>query len=105
MVDKEDVLKFIATIPGWPEERTRLIKATPDGAIVDFKLLWRDPEPQWVSRTGRVIQIGDAAHTFLPSSGNGATQGIEDAVSLAACLHIAGKWNISMAVKIHNLLR
>jgi 2-polyprenyl-6-methoxyphenol hydroxylase-like FAD-dependent oxidoreductase len=99
------VLKFTATIPDWPKERNMLIEATPDGAIVDFKLVWRDPEPQWVSPGGRLVQIGDAAHTFLPSSANGATQGIEDAVSLAACLHVAGKGNIPMAVKVHNLLR
>lgn len=51
------------------------------------------------------MQIGDAAHSFLPSSGNGATQGMEDAVSLAACLQIAGKENVPWATRVHNKLR
>jgi 2-polyprenyl-6-methoxyphenol hydroxylase-like FAD-dependent oxidoreductase len=67
--------------------------------------MWRDPQPTWTSPGGQVIQLGDAAHTFLPSSGNGGTQAIEDAVSLAACLDVAGKDNITQATRVHNLLR
>lgn len=67
--------------------------------------MWREPQPCWASSTGRIIQIGDAAHTFLPSSGNGATQGMEDAISLAACLQIAGKDNVPWATRVHNKLR
>ena len=51
------------------------------------------------------MQLGDAAHTFLPSSGNGGTQAIEDAISLATCVAIAGKNNIPNATRVHNLLR
>lgn len=53
-----------------------------------------------------MIQLGDAAHCFLPSSGNGGTQAMEDAVSLAACLAIGGsKDRIPDATRVHNLLR
>ena len=78
----------------------RLIACTPEKTIVNFELLWRDPQPSWTSPNSRVIQIGDAAHSFLPASGNGATQAIEDAVSIAACLHL-GKDNIPEAVQAH----
>lgn len=67
--------------------------------------MWRDPQPKWASPGGRVVQIGDAAHTFIPSSGNGGTQAIEDAVSLAACIGLAGKDNLANAARVHNLLR
>ena len=67
--------------------------------------MWRNPQLNWTSPAGRVIQLGDAAHTFLRTTGNGGTQAIEDAVSLAACLDIAGKDNIPSAVRVHNLLR
>jgi FAD-dependent urate hydroxylase len=40
--------------------------------------------PRWHS--GPVIVIGDAAHTALPSMGQGASIAIEDAVVLAKCL-------------------
>lgn len=104
-MDPQYILDLTAGIPGWPEDRNKLIRATPADKITDFKLVWRDPQPDWVSSGGRVVQIGDAAHTFLPSSGSGATQGIEDAVSLATCLQIGGKHNIPSAARVHNLLR
>lgn len=78
---------------------------TPKDKLLNFELVWRDPQPIWTSKSGRIIQIGDAAHTFLPSSGNGANQAMEDAISLAKCLAIAGKDNIGEATKVHNKLR
>ena len=117
----DEVLAFTATIPGWPEYADRVIKATPPNTLVDWKLMWRDPQPQWTSPAGRVLQLGDAAHTFLPSSGSGGTQTIEDAFSLAACITAAlaatqphgGKQQqqnpptdaIPDATRVHNLLR
>ncbi|MCJ1405849.1 hypothetical protein MMC11_009079 [Xylographa trunciseda] len=101
----EDVLKYTATVPGWPEIMNRTIRTTPKDGIIDWKLMWRDPQPQWASPRGRVLQLGDAAHTFIPSSGNGATQAIEDAVSLATCLRLGGEDNVPDAVKVHVKLR
>lgn len=122
----EDALRITSTVPGWPEVADRVIESTPPGILVDYKLMWRDPQPRWTSPGGRVVQLGDAAHTFLyvhgmlepyvrnlraytffhrPSSGNGATQAIEDSVSLATCLGLAGKSNIPDATRVHNLLR
>ena len=57
-----------------------------------------------------------SAHTFLPSSGNGATQAMEDATSLAACLALAArdtrsqgsksaKANVPLAVRAHCAIR
>ncbi|KAF7198547.1 FAD-dependent monooxygenase mdpD [Pseudocercospora fuligena] len=105
-VRPEEALAFTSTIEGWPEVGNRVIKATPPDLLVDWKLMWREPQPISVSPGGRVVQIGDAAHTFLPSSGNGGTQAIEDAISLAACLTAAGsKENIPDAARVHQLLR
>jgi hypothetical protein len=98
-------LRITATVPGWPEVADRVIKTTPPGILVNWKLMWRDPRSVWTSPLGRVIQLGDAAHTFLPSSGNGGTQAIEDAISLASCLDVAGKEHIAWATRVHNLLR
>ena len=104
-VEIDDVLRFTAQIPNFPEIMIRAIKTTPKGGIIDWKLVWRDPQSSWSSPEGRVIQLGDSAHTFLPSSGNGGTQAVEDAFSLATCLQIGGKNNIPWAVKVHNKLR
>lgn len=106
-IDVDHVLKFTATVPGWPEVADRVIKATPSGELIDWKLMWRDPQPRWTSPAGYVVQLGDAAHTFLPSSGNGATQAIEDGISLAACIDhaVSSKNTVPNATRIHNLLR
>ncbi|KIV96099.1 hypothetical protein PV10_00003 [Exophiala mesophila] len=101
-----DAIQFLATTLGsCPEILRKVFNTTPEDHLVDWKLLWRDPESVWTSPKGRVIQLGDAAHTFVPSSGNGATQAIEDAMSLASCLEIGGKSNVPMALRVHNLLR
>lgn len=95
-------------VPGpnkWAPIFKRLVKCTPPKTIINFELLWRNPQPSWLSPSARVVQIGDSAHSFLPASGNGATQAIEDSVTLASCLQIAGKENISEAVRAHVRIR
>ncbi|EED22801.1 monoxygenase, putative [Talaromyces stipitatus ATCC 10500] len=92
-------------LEGWPDYANRVILMTPKDKLIDFELVWRDPQRVWTSNSGRIVQIGDAAHTFLPTSGNGANQGMEDAISLAKCLRIAGKDNIAEATRVHTKLR
>jgi FAD-dependent urate hydroxylase len=43
--------------------------------------------PVW--RTGRTVLVGDAAHAVSPSSGQGASMAVEDAVTLGRCLERA----------------
>jgi 2-polyprenyl-6-methoxyphenol hydroxylase-like FAD-dependent oxidoreductase len=83
----------------------KVIRTTPEDGITDWKLMWRDLQPQWTFPEGRVVQLGDSAHTFVPSSGNGATQAIEDAICLATCLQLRGKSNLPLVVKVYNKLR
>ncbi|KAF1978935.1 hypothetical protein BU23DRAFT_563805 [Bimuria novae-zelandiae CBS 107.79] len=80
-----------STAPEWAPILKKLIALTPLDTIVNFELFWRNPQPKWNSPDARVVQIGDCAHSFLPSSENGATQAIEDAVSLASCLELGVK--------------
>lgn len=101
-VDPRVALKYVQ---GWVPWLNELIKNTPDMGAIDYKLLWRDPSPTWASKHARVVQIGDAAHAFLPTSAAGATMAMEDGFSLATCLQLGGKSNVALAVKIHNELR
>ncbi|KAJ5300036.1 hypothetical protein N7476_011593 [Penicillium atrosanguineum] len=73
--------------------------------VVDWKLKWRDVNPSWTSASGRILAVGDAAHSFLPTSGNGVTQAIEDALSIGECLRLGGRENAAWATKVHNKLR
>ncbi|KAL6702431.1 hypothetical protein ACN47E_001860 [Coniothyrium glycines] len=97
--------RAIEVVKDWEPLVPEVIKATPDGSCFDWKMMWRDPQPQWVSDGGRIVQLGDAAHPFLPTSGSGATMAIEDSWSLAACLEIGGKANLTLATRVHNKLR
>ncbi|KAF4950453.1 hypothetical protein FSARC_13189 [Fusarium sarcochroum] len=101
-VDPKVALQYVK---GWVPWVSELIKTTPEMGAVDYKLLWRNPYPTWASKHGRIIQIGDSAHAFLPTSASGATMAMEDAVSLATCLQLGGKSNLPLAVKVHNTLR
>ncbi|KAF9878042.1 hypothetical protein CkaCkLH20_04618 [Colletotrichum karsti] len=82
--DPKDALPYVE---GWAPWLQELVKVAPKHGVVDFKLMWRNPREKWISPKARVIQIGDAAHTFLPTSASGATMALEDAISLAALLH------------------
>lgn len=98
-------MKALQTVEGWDPLVTEVIKETPNNEVLDWKLMWRNPQPQWVSPSGRVVQLGDAAHPFLPTSFSGGTMAMEDGYSLAACLHVAGKKDAALATKVHNKLR
>lgn len=51
-----------------------------------WKLADLPPLPKWVSESGRVILIGDAAHAMVPYLAQGASMAIEDGAALAECL-------------------
>ncbi|QXD15394.1 FAD-dependent monooxygenase [Rhodocaloribacter litoris] len=67
----------------------RLIDRVDDPDEVIYRPLWTLlVPPPWYR--GRVVLIGDAAHTTVPQLGNGAALAIEDAVVLAEELHASG---------------
>jgi 2-polyprenyl-6-methoxyphenol hydroxylase-like FAD-dependent oxidoreductase len=82
-----------------------LVKILPPENLIDWKLLWRDPVGKWVSDNGRIALSGDAAHPFLPSSGNGASQAVEDSATIATTLRLAGRGNVKLALKAYETLR
>lgn len=98
----DDVLKVL---DGWAPVVQELVKATPSDRLFDYKLVYRDPLPTFVSPKCRIALIGDAAHPFLPTSIQGASQAMEDGVTLAACLDIAGKQNVTVAMRVYERIR
>ncbi len=68
----------------WPEQVSKVIRATPEEAIRLIAVHDLEPLDTW-SRAN-VLLIGDAAHAPLPTSGQGACQALEDAWHLARCL-------------------
>ncbi|KAK1764515.1 FAD/NAD(P)-binding domain-containing protein [Phialemonium atrogriseum] len=98
----EDALKVVE---GWDPRIAKVMKKTPENQLIDYKLLWRDPLPGWVSKHGRMMLVGDSAHPFLPTSGQGAGQAIEDAATVAICLELAGKDRIPLALRTSEKIR
>jgi 2-polyprenyl-6-methoxyphenol hydroxylase-like FAD-dependent oxidoreductase len=99
----EDCLKYV---DGWAPIVQEIVRATPkDARLIDHKLVYRDPLPTFISPLARIALIGDAAHPFLPTSIQGASQSIEDGVVLAACLELAGKANITLGIRAYEKIR
>lgn len=83
----------------------KFVRATPKDKLVDFKLLWRDPLPRWISQKGRMLIVGDAAHPTHPSSGQGGAQAIEDAATITIALELAGKQDVPTALRAVQSIR
>ncbi|ORY18117.1 salicylate hydroxylase [Clohesyomyces aquaticus] len=98
----EDAIK---TVEGWTPIVHAIIRATPEDRLVDWKLVFRDPLPTWVSPKARIALIGDAAHPFLPTSIQGASQSMEDGVTAAVCLELAGKSKVPEAIRAYEKIR
>ncbi|KAK3321932.1 hypothetical protein B0H66DRAFT_474442 [Apodospora peruviana] len=106
----EDVTRILE---GWDPIVTELVKATPPDRLYDYKLVFRDPLPTFTSPKARTVLIGDAAHPFLPTSIQGASQAMEDGVVMAVCLEKAAgpaggddkKRNVQDAVRVWQAIR
>jgi hypothetical protein len=61
----EDALKVVE---GWDPTCAAIISKAPESELVDWKLVYRDPLPTWISKEARTSLLGDSAHPFLPTS-------------------------------------
>jgi 2-polyprenyl-6-methoxyphenol hydroxylase-like FAD-dependent oxidoreductase len=68
----------------WARPVPQLIEATPAAAIIRGDIIDREPHRPWSA--GRIVMIGDAAHSTTPNLGQGGCMAIEDAPVLARCL-------------------
>ncbi|KAH7142021.1 hypothetical protein EDB81DRAFT_654349 [Dactylonectria macrodidyma] len=84
IADREHLEKWMKYFPA--EDAQALYEVAPVGKTIDFKLVYRPTIDTWTSKGGRTILIGDAAHANLPTAGQGASQALEDAVTVAECL-------------------
>ncbi|MGY8872750.1 MAG: FAD-dependent monooxygenase [Pseudomonadales bacterium] len=68
----------------WPTIIAKVIDGTPLASINKIYVHDHDPIKQW--HKSNVVLLGDAAHSPLPTSGQGACQALEDAWHLAKCI-------------------
>lgn len=88
----------------WDPVVQKILKATPN-PLIDWKLVYREPLPTWISPKRRIALIGDAAHPFLPTSIQGASQAMEDGATMAVCLARSGKAHVQEGVAAFEGLR
>ncbi len=77
-----DELKII--FDEWPSNIPRIIRDTPLLSI--NKIYVHDHDPINVWHKNNLLVLGDAAHSPLPTSGQGACQALEDAWHITKCL-------------------
>lgn len=73
------------TFAGWHQPIPEAIAATDPKAVIRHDIYDLEKLPRTFGR-GRTVLLGDAAHAMLPNLGQGAGQGIEDAVTLSLLL-------------------
>jgi 2-polyprenyl-6-methoxyphenol hydroxylase-like FAD-dependent oxidoreductase len=69
---------------GWSDIIVKVINGTPQSRINKIYVHDHDPINLW--HKNNLILLGDAAHSPLPTSGQGACQALEDAWHLTKCL-------------------
>ncbi|KAK6820190.1 hypothetical protein RU639_007483 [Aspergillus parasiticus] len=106
-VQPVDIKDALRTIDKWPvkEKLAAVINRTPAGKCLNNQLLSAKPLSTWVSKRGRMIVLGDAAHPMLPSTGQGASQAIEDAAVFAICLELGTKMNVPLSIRATEKIR
>jgi 2-polyprenyl-6-methoxyphenol hydroxylase-like FAD-dependent oxidoreductase len=78
---KEELVKRVAELP---EIVSAAVGATPEDQIVRTEVRHGFPPESW--HHGRVVLLGDAAHTLSPFAGMGACSTIEDVAHLVRLL-------------------
>jgi 2-polyprenyl-6-methoxyphenol hydroxylase-like FAD-dependent oxidoreductase len=68
----------------WPAPIPALLRQTPREQVRLIAVHDVDPVPGW--HRANLLLVGDAAHASLPTSGQGASQALEDAWQLPRCL-------------------
>jgi salicylate hydroxylase len=77
-----DVRELKASFSDASKQIQELVEVVDEAFITG--IFYREPLSKWHSR--RVVLVGDAAHSVLPTSGSGAGVALEDAIALAACI-------------------
>ena len=80
-------------IPEPVESAIKYAEGNDEAGVFLWPFYFLSTMDEWISRSGngRVVLIGDAAHAFPPSGGQGAGMAIEDAEGLGLILGEMGK--------------
>ena len=91
----------LSHLEGWDPLPLALVRQL--GSVLITPLYARVPLEHW--SLGRATLVGDSAHAMVPYQGQGASQAIEDAVVLGACLADASAADIPAALRHYERVR
>jgi salicylate hydroxylase len=86
---------------GWHQSIKDVLKAVPQGKRFKWAILRRAPLDSWVN--GRIVLMGDAAHTITPFLGQGAAMALEDAVIFSRAIEATD--DLDSAIEIYDCTR
>lgn len=89
---------------GFPDVWNDTVDMTPEGRLIDYKLVWREPVTTWLSASKKCAVLGYAAHCHLPTSTQGACQAVEDAVTAVMCLQKCGG-DVALGIQVFERIR
>ncbi|KAK4943999.1 hypothetical protein LTR10_016520 [Elasticomyces elasticus] len=72
---------------GWDPTLSKIIDMI--DTTMKWPLLSGSPLKRWVSSSGKLLIMGDAAHAMVPYMSQGAAMAVEDAAALAEAIHLA----------------
>ncbi|KAK9449631.1 3-hydroxybenzoate 6-hydroxylase-like protein [Limtongia smithiae] len=99
-----DIAEMRAEYKGWDPKLTKVISMIED--CLTWKICYVRELPTWVSASGKVVLLGDAAHATVPFLAQGAAMALEDGVTLAECLDRAhSKADIPKLMHLYEKIR
>ncbi|KAJ5696848.1 hypothetical protein N7536_007260 [Penicillium majusculum] len=101
-----DIETMRGLVCDWCEEVRELASLVQEGECVSWTLGEVPPIPSYVSTSGRVALVGDAAHALLPHAAQGAGMAIEDAASLAEFVgHLRSREDLPKVMSVWSQFR
>ncbi|KAK5189031.1 hypothetical protein LTR92_010990 [Exophiala xenobiotica] len=89
---------------GWDPVLTKLLNLVT--STQKWPIQQIDIPEDWISPSGKVALLGDAAHAMLPNMALGAAMAVEDAATLAECLKVhPGKDSLPKALDLYQKIR
>ena len=87
MAQKPELLRLLQKdLPDWPPLVQSVLHKVPIHTLSIWPFYVVPKLDSWLSATGRVVIVGDAAHAIPPAAGQGANQAVEDTYTLALLL-------------------
>jgi salicylate hydroxylase len=103
---KGDITQILQNVDAYEPRVKEFVKLIKPENCMLWKVAQLPDLSSWVSSTGRIVVLGDAAHAMSPHLGQGAAMSIEDGGVLSECLsRCSSISDIPMAVRVYERIQ